>query len=64
MAFALYDLLLLLVAAGLIPWYLLRRALGLRTRSGLRERFGIYAPQRLAAIKGRPVIWIHAVSVG
>jgi 3-deoxy-D-manno-octulosonic-acid transferase len=64
MAFALYDLLLLLVAAGLIPWYLLRRAFGLRTRSGLRERFGWYAPQRLAAIQGRPVIWIHAVSVG
>ena len=64
MAFALYDLLLLLVAVGLTPWYLLRRALGLRTRSGLRERFGWYAPQRLAAIKGRPVIWIHAVSVG
>jgi len=64
MAFALYDLLLLLVAAGLIPWYLLRRALGLRSRSGLRERFGLYAPQRLAALNGRPVIWIHAVSVG
>jgi 3-deoxy-D-manno-octulosonic-acid transferase len=52
------------VAAGLIPWYLLRRALGLRSRSGLRERFGMYAPQRLGAINGRPVIWIHAVSVG
>lgn len=64
MAFALYDLLLLLVAAGLIPWYLLRRVLGLRSRSGLRERFGLYPPQRLAAINGRPVIWIHAVSVG
>jgi 3-deoxy-D-manno-octulosonic-acid transferase len=64
MAFALYDLLLLLVAAGMIPWYLLRRALGLRSRSGLRERFGCYAPQRLHAINGRPVIWIHAVSVG
>ena len=64
MAFALYDLLLLLVAAGLIPWYLLRRVLGLRSRSGLRERFGLYAPQRLTAINGRPVIWIHAVSVG
>lgn len=64
MIFALYDLLLLLAAAVLIPWYLLRRALGLRSRSGLRERFGLYAPQRLAAINGRPVIWIHAVSVG
>lgn len=64
MVFALYDLLLLLIAAGLIPWYLLRRILGLRTRSGLRERFGWYAPQRLAAIAGRPVLWIHAVSVG
>jgi 3-deoxy-D-manno-octulosonic-acid transferase len=64
MAFVLYDLLLLLVAAGMIPWYLLRRTLGLRSRSGLRERFGWYAPQRLTAINGRPVIWIHAVSVG
>ncbi|MDZ4185396.1 MAG: 3-deoxy-D-manno-octulosonic acid transferase [Desulfuromonadales bacterium] len=64
MAFALYDVLLLLVAVGLVPWYLLRRAFGLRSRSGLRERFGWYAPQRLTAIKGRPVIWIHAVSVG
>lgn len=64
MAFALYDLLLLLIAVVLIPWYLLRRALGLRSRSGLRERFGLYAPQRLAVINGRPVIWIHAVSVG
>ena len=64
MAFALYDLILLLIAAGMVPWYLLRRAFGLRSRSGLRERFGCYAPQRLTAIKGRPVIWIHAVSVG
>ena len=64
MAFALYDLLLLLVAIGMIPWYLLRRAFGLRSRSGLRERFGWYPSQRLAAINGRPLIWIHAVSVG
>lgn len=64
MAFALYDLLLLLVTVALIPWYLLRRAFGLRSRSGLRERFGFYSPQRLAVINGRPVIWIHAVSVG
>jgi len=42
----------------------LRRVFGLRSRSGLRERFGYYAAQRLSAIKGRPVIWIHAVSVG
>ncbi len=64
MAFALYDLILLLIAAGMIPWYLLRRVFGFRSRSGLRERFGYYAPQRLTAIMGRPVIWIHAVSVG
>jgi 3-deoxy-D-manno-octulosonic-acid transferase len=64
MVFALYDLLLLLVAAGMVPWYLLRRAFGLRARRGLRERFGWYAPQRLTAINGRPVLWIHAVSVG
>lgn len=64
MVFVLYDLLLLLIATGMIPWYLLRRVFGLRSRSGLRERFGWYTPQRLVTLKGRPVIWIHAVSVG
>lgn len=64
MVFLLYDLLLLLIAAALVPWYLLRRFVGLRARQGLRERFGIYPPQRLAAIAGRSVIWVHAVSVG
>lgn len=64
MIFALYDLILLLVAALLIPWYLVRRVLGLKSRRGLRERLGWYAPNRLSALEGRRVLWIHAVSVG
>lgn len=64
MAVALYDLILLGVAAVLIPWSLLRRVCGQRARKGLRERLGLYRPERLAPLADRPVIWIHAVSVG
>lgn len=64
MALLLYDLLLILVALAMIPWYLLRRGLGLKARSGLRERLGWYAPHRLDPVAGRRIIWIHAVSVG
>jgi len=62
--YLLYDLILLLAAAVLIPWYLL---LGLRrgkVRRGIRERLGYYENNRLAPLAGRKVIWVHAVSVG
>jgi 3-deoxy-D-manno-octulosonic-acid transferase len=62
--YLLYDLLWLIGAMALVPWYLLRRICRGKNRQGLRERFGWYAPGRLDALKGRPVLWLHAVSVG
>jgi 3-deoxy-D-manno-octulosonic-acid transferase len=64
MVYLLYDLLLAMAAMVLIPWYLLR---GLRhgtVRVGIGERLGYYGSGRLAALDGREVIWVHAVSVG
>lgn len=62
--YLLYDLIWLLGAMVLVPWYLLRRFTGGKNRQGLRERFGWYAPGRLAPLQGRRVLWLHAVSVG
>lgn len=62
--FLLYDLVLLASSLVLIPWYLLRKARYGTARRGLRERLGFFAPGRLVATEKRPVIWVHAVSVG
>ncbi|WP_305045330.1 3-deoxy-D-manno-octulosonic acid transferase [Geoalkalibacter sp.] len=62
--FLLYDLVLLASSLVLIPWYLLRKARYGTARRGLRERLGFFAPGRLAVTEKRPVIWVHAVSVG
>ena len=62
--FLLYDLVLLASSLLLIPWYLLRKARYGTARRGLRERLGFFAPGRLDATDKRPVIWVHAVSVG
>ncbi len=62
--YLLYDLIWLAGAMALVPWYLLRRFCGGKNRQGLRERFGWYAPGRLEVLQGRPVLWLHAVSVG
>jgi len=62
--YLLYDLIWLVGAMALVPWYLLRRFCGGKNRQGIRERFGWYAPGRLVQLKGRPVLWLHAVSVG
>jgi len=62
--FLLYDLVLLASSLVLIPWYLLRKARYGTARRGLRERLGFFAPGRLEATDKRPVIWVHAVSVG
>jgi 3-deoxy-D-manno-octulosonic-acid transferase len=64
MVYLLYDILLLLGMTVLIPWYLIRGIARGKMRQGLRERLGFISPSALEAIKGRRVIWIHAVSVG
>jgi 3-deoxy-D-manno-octulosonic-acid transferase len=55
-----------LLAAGLLvslPYWLLQRLRHGKYRAGLSERWG-RIPQRLVMQPARPVIWIHAVSVG
>jgi 3-deoxy-D-manno-octulosonic-acid transferase len=54
-----------LLMAGLVvtsPWWLWRMATTRKYREGLRERLG-WTPGRLGG-DGRPVVWVHAVSVG
>lgn len=62
--YLLYDLILLVAAAVLIPWFVLRGLRHGKVRRGIRERLGLYAADRLTPLAGRKVIWVHAVSVG
>jgi len=62
--YLLYNIALILAALFLIPVYLIRGVRYGKTRRGIRERIGLYDPEKLAPLAGRDVIWIHAVSVG
>lgn len=65
MVYLLYNIALVVSAAFLVPYYLLRGLRYGKSRRGIRERLGFYAPEQLALFRGqRRVIWIHAVSVG
>lgn len=64
MAYLLYDLILCASALFLLPYYLLRGVRYGKTRRGIRERLGWYAPELRDKLRGREVIWVHAVSVG
>ena len=64
MVYLLYDLILLLAALILIPYYYFR---GVRYRSfrhGIKERLGFFAPGQFDCLAGKQVFWIHVVSVG
>jgi 3-deoxy-D-manno-octulosonic-acid transferase len=60
-----YNLALFTGLVAGAPWWLWRMATTLKYREGLRERLG-RVPQRLRAsdTEDKPVIWLHAVSVG
>ncbi len=58
-----YNLALLTVLTAGAPWWLWRMATTQKYRQGLGERLG-RVPQRLRSTDGKPVIWLHAVSVG
>jgi 3-deoxy-D-manno-octulosonic-acid transferase len=59
-----YNVALLAALVAGAPWWLWRMATTQKYREGLRERLG-RVPGRLAAgAGGRPLIWLHAVSVG
>lgn len=64
MIYLLYDLILCLSALFLVPYYLLRGLRFGKARRGIRERLGVFSPEFRAALQGRQVIWVHAVSVG
>ncbi|MCK4536395.1 MAG: 3-deoxy-D-manno-octulosonic acid transferase [Desulfuromonadales bacterium] len=64
MVYLLYDLALLLSSLVLVPYYLIRGLRYGKSRHGIRERLGYFRSDQLARLKGRQVIWIHAVSVG
>ena len=59
-----YSALLTLALALSSPWWLLRMATTQRYREGLRQRLGAVPAYLLAAIQGKRVLWVHAVSVG
>jgi 3-deoxy-D-manno-octulosonic-acid transferase len=57
-----YNLALLVALAASSPWWLWRMATTHKYREGLRQRLG--RVPALAGQGGRPLIWVHAVSVG
>ena len=58
-----YNLALLAVLVAGAPWWLWRMATTQRYREGLGERLG-RVRERLHSVYGKPIIWLHAVSVG
>ena len=58
-----YSALLALALFVTLPYWLLQRARHGKYRAGLRERMG-EVPARLIAAGSKPVIWVHAVSLG
>ncbi len=60
----LYGALLLLVLVVGSPYWLLRMAVSGRYRAGLSGRLGVVPAELREAVRGREVVWLHAVSVG
>lgn len=61
--YLLYSALLALFLVVTLPYWLLQMMRHGKYRAGLRQRLGS-VPASLTAIQGKPVIWMHAVSVG
>ncbi len=59
-----YSTLLGLGLLASAPWWLLRMATTGRYREGLRERLGAVPGRLRDAVRGKQVVWVHAVSVG
>lgn len=64
MILLLYNVALLVVLVGGAPWWLWRIATTRKYREGLGERLGTVPPALGELGRNRPVIWLHAVSVG
>jgi 3-deoxy-D-manno-octulosonic-acid transferase len=61
---AVYSVLLAAVLIVGAPWWLARMATSGRYRAGLAQRLGLIPAEIGNLVKGRRVIWLHAVSVG
>ena len=61
MGMALYSLLLVVGLVVCAPWWLARMV---RYRDGMGQRLGRVPAELRAAVAGRQVVWLHAVSVG
>ncbi|MCU1251161.1 MAG: Three-deoxy-D-manno-octulosonic-acid transferase protein [Edaphobacter sp.] len=59
-----YSFLLLAALVLGAPYWLLRMATSGRYRAGLAGRLGVVPKGLRAAVAGRDVVWVHAVSVG
>ena len=64
MVMVLYSLLLAVGLAVTAPWWLWRMATSGRYRDGLLERLGFVPDALRAAVAGKKIVWVHAVSVG
>jgi len=61
--YVLYSALLAFFLVATLPYWLLQMLRHGKYRAGVRQRFGA-VPAHLLKIRGRPTIWVHAVSVG
>jgi 3-deoxy-D-manno-octulosonic-acid transferase len=59
-----YNLALLAALVAGAPWWLFRMASTQKYREGLSQRLGWIRPELIRLCRVRPVIWVHAVSVG
>lgn len=64
MAFFLYDIFLHAALPALLPYFLLKMIFYGKYRSGIFERFGFINKAKIEKLRGKPVVWVHAVSVG
>lgn len=63
MFYLVYNILSLFLLAPVMVYHLYR-SLSRGRKPAFRERFGFVSPKDLNKLKGRPAIWLHAVSVG
>ena len=64
MFWILYDILFLIGYLLILPHYLIRMWRRGGYARDFMQRLGVYSPETLAKIGGKPRIWIHGVSVG
>lgn len=49
---------------ALLPYFFIKAILNGKYREGIAERFGFIRKEKLLALQGATVVWVHAVSVG